>query len=404
MKRLHWFYSLAILILMQSSISLAQSAPACSFQPDGSIVCTTGGNGGGNGEGGGGNGTSSGNTSGGGSACTPGNHLTFHITAFDAASSTCTAFPIQVDNCTGTILHIWEQPTTLPCEQQGVSTPQHPCTTFTIGAGGITCTNNAWKVTARVYFPEIYLDVRPYPATLVRWPTTLRNGGMPESSGSGSVGYVPNGGGSPGNPQVGDWRNLRLTLTLRPAGPMFVSLQQIGDLALANGATQSMQWEVPSHPAAGAEPLAGSIGGLDELPGDMPLFVGKGRAPYRLFWDLRYQEYVAIQGCLPGPGSNGRYNCGGGTGHRGIVGYEWRNRSSGGEIPPSAVTNLPAGLMADMNNDGTPDAYWDNKLTLRRMDDTGSISNPQYARSWNWGGIIYWAVREGQGQIGWPGQ
>ena len=60
--------------------------------------------------------------------------------------------------------------------------------------------------------------------------------------------------------------------------------------------------------------------------------------------------------------------------------------------------------MADINNDGTPDAYWDTNLTLRRMDDAGSISNPQYQRSWNWGGIIYWAVREGQGQIGWPGQ
>jgi hypothetical protein len=68
------------------------------------------------------------------------------------------------------------------------------------------------------------------------------------------------------------------------------------------------------------------------------------------------------------------------------------------------VQNLPAALMADINNDGTPDAYWDNNLTLRRMDESGSVSNPQYQHSWNWGGIIYWAVREGQGQIGWPGQ
>jgi hypothetical protein len=108
--------------------------------------------------------------------------------------------------------------------------------------------------------------------------------------------------------------------------------------------------------------------------------------------------------CLPGPNGRGNYNCGGGTGHRGITGYEWRNRSSGGEIPPSAVANLPVGRMADINNDGTPDAYWGTNLTLRRMDESGSISNPQYQRSWNWGGIIYWAVREGQGQIGWPGQ
>jgi hypothetical protein len=38
------------------------------------------------------------------------------------------------------------------------------------------------------------------------------------------------------------------------------------------------------------------------------------------------------------------------------------------------------------------------------MDEAGSVNNPQYQHSWNWGGIIYWAVREGQGQIGWPGQ
>jgi hypothetical protein len=68
------------------------------------------------------------------------------------------------------------------------------------------------------------------------------------------------------------------------------------------------------------------------------------------------------------------------------------------------VQNLPASVMADLNNDGTPDAYWDNNLTLRRMDDAGSVTNPRYQHSWNWGGTIYWAVREGQGQIGWPGQ
>jgi hypothetical protein len=272
-----------------------------------------------------------------------------------------------------------------------------------VSAGGITCTNSGWNVSARVTFPEIHLDVRPYPATLVRWPTIVRNGGMPESSGSGGVNYIANGGGSPANPQVGDWQNLRLILTLRTAGPMFVTLPHIGNLVLSNGASQPIQWEVPSHPAVGAGPLAGSISGLDELPGDMPLFVGRGRAPYQLFWELRYNEYEAIQECVAGPNGNGNYNCGGGSGHREITSHGWKHHSSGGEIPPSAVANLPAALMADVNNDGIPDAYWDNNLTLRRMDGSGSVSNPQYQRSWNWGGIIYWAVREGQGQIGWPG-
>ena len=408
MKRSGIFLLLLILITMQPATVLAQSAPSCSFQPDGSIICTTGGgNSGNSGEGAGnGNGNQNGNnTNGGSTACTPGQHMAYRVTEYDSSSSTCTAFPIRVDNCSGLITHVWEQPTSLPCDMQGsASPPQHPCTTFSVGAGGITCTNSVWKVTARVTFPEIYLDVRPYPATLVRWPTIVRNGGMPESSGSGGVNYVPNGGGSPGNPHVGDWRDLRLILTLRPAGPMLVTLPLVGDLMLANGASQTIQWEVPSHPAVGATTLAGSVSGLDELPGDMPLFVGKGRGPYKLFWELRYQEYEAIEGCIKGPDGKGKYNCGGGTGHRGITGYEWRNRSSGGEIPPSAVANLPAARAADINNDGKQDAYWDTNLTLRRMDDTGSIGNPQYQRSWNWGGLIYWAVREGQGQIGWPGQ
>lgn len=40
---------------------------------------------------------------------------------------------------------------------------------------------------------------------------------------------------------------------------------------------------------------------------------------------------------------------------------------------------------------------------ISRMDDNNRVDNPAYRRSWNWGGVIYWAVREGQGQIGWPG-
>ena len=77
---------------------------------------------------------------------------------------------------------------------------------------------------------------------------------------------------------------------------------------------------------------------------------------------------------------------------------QWRRDPSLGR------ERFTAALKADINGDGTADAYWDNKLTLRRMDDNNRVDNPQYQRSWNWGGIIYWAVREGQGQIGWPGQ
>ena len=389
---------LLTLILFQFSGVQAQSGtPTCNFQPDGSIVCTIGGGGGG--EGGG---------SGEGGTCTPGEHLVYQVTAYDPEAGTCDAIPIWVDNCTGQAVESGgDAVDDMPCTLEAPG-PQHPCTTFSVGGGGITCTNTEWEVSARVSFPEMFLDVRPYPVTLVRWPTALRNGGTPTSSGSGGVDYLPYGGGSPGNPQEGDWQDLRLTLTLRPSGPMMISLPKVGSLSLPNqgdsGAPTLVQWEVPSHPSEGAGPWAGTIAGLEELPADMPLFVGDGRTPYKLFWEVHYLEYEAIQECVPGSAGGGGYNCGGGTGHKEIVGYEWRPHSNGGEIPPSEVNSLPPAAAADTNGDGTPDAYWDNNLTLRRMDDANHVDNPQYQHAWNWGGLIYWAVREGQGQIGWPGQ
>jgi hypothetical protein len=323
---------------------------------------------------------------------------------YDADEGMCRLSPAWVDNCSGQILETAGDYVDAPCELEPQA-PEQPCDEFTVTEGGIGCEAFEWDVRATVRFPEIYLDVRPYPATLVRWPTAVRNGGLGESSGVGVKDYIPYGGGSPGNPQEGDWQDLRLILTLRPAGMLFVTLPHIGNLVLpSQGSPMIFEWEVPSHPAAGGGPLAGSIAGLEELPGDFPLFVGNGRAPYRLYWELRYFEYEGIKECVAGPGGNGRYNCGGGTGHKEVVGYEWRRQSSGGEIPPTAVQGLPASVMADLNNDGTPDAYWDNNLTLRRMDDSGSVNNPRYQHSWNWGGTIYWGVREGQGQIGWPGK
>ena len=137
------------------------------------------------------------------------------MTGYDAASGTCSAFPLWVDNCTGQPIEAaGDGVDDLPCELPA-SPPDHPCTTFTVSAAGITCGNTEWKVSARVAFPEIYLDVRPYPATLVRWPTAIRNGGLPEASGSGGVNYIAYGGGSPNNSREGDWQDLRLTLPLR---------------------------------------------------------------------------------------------------------------------------------------------------------------------------------------------
>jgi hypothetical protein len=315
----------------------------------------------------------------------------------------CSVWNNMVTDCTGETM-FGSNTGTAPCPEQQAAQPQPPCTTFTVSAGGITCANSDWNLRARVPFPEIFLDVRPYPATLVRWPTALRNEGLSDASGSDSVGYIPYGGGSPGNPQAGDWKDLRLTLTLRAIGVLQVSLPNIEPLILQGSGTPTIiQWEVPSHPAVGGGPLAGSIAGLEELPADIPVFVGEGRAPYLLFWELRYDEYVAVSECVAGPDKTGSFDCKRKTGHMEVTGYEWRRRSSGGQIQPDEVQGLPASVKADLNGDGVPDAYWDRNLTLRRMDDADSVNNPQYQQSWNWGGTIYWAVREGQGQIGWPG-
>ena len=393
-------FLILVLALAFPMLSASADSPGCVFNPDGSISCDTGGGGGG----GGGNGS---NPTPGPSACNPGESITVVYYVPDGFG-TCSVYPANIDQCTGQLLKmdVSKIQHFVACPQAPAPQPSHPCTTFSVNAGGVTCdANNGWKIVARVRFPETFLDVRPYPATLVRWPTALRNGGQPSSSGSGTLGYY--GTGSSGSPNVGDMSNIRLTLTLNPASPMFVTLPNVGAMSLpdqgASGTPQIIQWEVPSHPEAGGGPLAGSISGLGELPGDMPLFVGNGRSAYRLFWNLSYNQYEAINGCIPGPNANGKYNCGGGTGHRGVIGYDWRRHSSGGEIPPSAVANLPASVGADLNGDGMAEAYWDRNLTLRRMDDANSVNNPTYRHSWNWGGLIYWAVREGQGQIGWPG-
>lgn len=394
----------AILAALVITTTALAGGANCVFNPDGSITCTVSGGG-----------SDDGGEPGSGNnpplpepvACAPGEIRNVRVTTYEPdGNGTCTMLELIVDICSGQIMAPGDVDYELACPTVSEPPPQHPCDTFVVTAGRITCNAvDGWEIEATVRFPEVYLDVRPFPATLVRWPTAIRGGGLPPSSGSGTQDYF--GTGSPGNPNVGDMSNIRLTLTLSPASPLYVTLPHIGTLALANagssGAPQIIQWEVPSHPEAGGGPLARNVSGMDELPGDMPLFVGSGRAAYGLSWRLTYQVYQGIEECVSGPNGNGNYNCGGGTGHKEITGYEWQPRSNGGDIPPSAVANLPGSVAADLNGDGVADAYWDTNLTLRRMDDSGSVDNPTYRRSWNWGGAIYWAVREGQGQIGWPG-
>jgi hypothetical protein len=143
------------------------------------------------------------------------------------------------------------------------------------------------------------------------------------------------------------------------------------------------------------------------------VFVGQARSPYRLFWQLSWEEYTLLyeDSCVAGSDGDGNYTCrttddalnNDGNWARIVVGAEWEGHGQNGEILPLQVSNLPTSLMADLNRDGTPDAYWNTNVTIRRMNDANFISDPVWRRSWNWGGIVYWAVREGQGQIGWPG-
>ncbi len=161
-------------------------------------------------------------------SCTPGTHLSFIVLEVSGPGE-CTGIPIYVDNCTGEMLgYASEQPGTFACN---VPTQENPCVIFQAGPGGITC-GTEWLVSASVGYPETFLDLRPYPASLVRWPTAARCSALPAAAGSGSLAYYSPTGGSPNEPRPGDWRDLTLTLDLASAGPMFLSLPQIGELAL----------------------------------------------------------------------------------------------------------------------------------------------------------------------------
>ena len=327
-------------------------------------------------------------------------------------SNVCEEVQSEVDVCTGQVLWSRTNIGNLPCSP--VNGGENPCDEFTWGGGGFTCTRFCdagwnWDVTARVGFPQMFLDLRPFPATLVRWDTAMRASRLGLSSGLGFLAYAPLGGGSPSSPAVGDWRDIRLTLRLVPAANiLLVTLPHIGSFSLPvvgeSGAPMIFYWEVPSHPEVGGNTLAGSVSGFDELPADMPVFSGNGGGLYRLLWRFQYEQYATQ--CVSGPDNSGDFDCRTSRradeddGHREGV---WRARSMGGEITPEMVDGLPASMAIDLNGDGTLDYFWNRNLTLRRMDEANSPHNPQWARSWNWGGIIYWGVREGQGQIGWPG-
>ena len=333
----------------------------------------------------------------------------------------CTIVSQYVDTCTGGSLDAPTGPIASDDGQFHVTDcptswviPPNPCDEFTVSGGGVTCVTDfvdegsdgsSWELRAHAGWPGIELHTRPFPVTLVDWDSVLRVAGLGSSSGSGRLAYAPWGGGTEANPAAGDWKDVVLRLEIRPVADWAeVFLENIGLLRLQIGHLYTFQWNLPSHPAAGGGPLSGQVGQLEELEPDVPLYSNWSRAPFMVYCSLEYYEWKST--CVGGPDDNGSTNCrrnsnGEFTGHRE---WGWKRHSQTIPIPPTAANvDAPASLLADLNGDGVPDAYWGRLSFVRRMDDAGSVTNPQWAHSYSWGPWWYWAVREAQGQIGWPG-
>jgi hypothetical protein len=302
-----------------------------------------------------------------------------------------------------------------PCDTGSNNTPPNPCDKFILTSSGITCTTDfdeggsfpasQWQLSAHAPWPGAEIHTRPYPVTLVNWDTVMRVAGLGTSSGSGHLAYLPWAHGSNGAPASGDWKSVTLRLDVKPVASWAdVFLENIGLIRMRTGEIHTFQWNLPSHPAAGGGPLSGQVGQLEELEPDVPLFTNWTRAPYMVYCTVSYYEWQST--CVSGPDENGGVNCrknaaGVFTAHRE---WGWKFHSQTVAVTPAMLKEpAPASILADLNNDGEPDAYWGRLSFIRRMDDAGRVDNPEWAHSYSWGPVWYWGVREGQGQIGWPG-
>jgi hypothetical protein len=293
-------------------------------------------------------------------------HYFSHTTA--AGVKMCRRWIYAADDC-GTLLYTTSGGNIVPCPSGGDEDEEeevvtNPCTIdASMAADGLTAScSDQWECKVKVPLPPSYIDVRPYPATLVRWPTALRFSGQGTTK---DVCTVEN---------AGSMRNLTMELEFRPAtGIVTITLPYLPVFNLRAPEMVNFKWEVPSHPAAGGDVLAGTLGGFfDEIPADFPAFSGLMKTPYDLFWKITFEK-------------NGR-------------GYIFD-----GKLLPQDVRDTPALYFADLNGDGTADAWWDSNFVISRMDENNRTDNPAYERHWSYGELLPWAVREGQGQIGWPG-
>jgi|GEM_PF-462624 len=343
------------------------------------------------------------------------------VPAGEVPPNMCFASAATVDSCTGEVYgsqlnsNFMLGAIVSECPGNETHTPPNPCDEFVVTSSGVTCTTDfvdsssfpgsEWRLTVHTPFPGAEIHTRPYPVTLVNWDTVMRVMGLGSSSKTGHLGYAAWGGGSESSPASGDWKDVTLRLEIKPLADWAdVFLENIGLIRMRLGELHTFQWNLPSHPAAGGGPLSGQVGQLEELEPDVPLYTNWTRAPYMVYCTISYYEWKST--CVSGAGDNGQLNCrkdsnGNFTGHRE---WGWKRSSNTTPITPAmAVNQVPAGMVADLNGDGTPDAYWGRLSFVRRMDDNGNVNNPEWAHSYSWGLVWYWGVREGQGQIGWPG-
>jgi len=281
----------------------------------------------------------------------------------------CSRSRYQADECGN---RLWWMGTlsSVPCPSRDDEEEQvtNPCSiTASMTADGLTAScSDQWECKVKVPLPPSYIDVRPYPATLVRWPTALRFSGQGTTKDVCTVA------------EAGSMRNLNMELEFRPAtGIVTITLPYLPVFRLRAPEMVNFQWEVPSHPAVGADRLAGELGGFfDEIAADFPAFSGTMKTPYDLFWKITFEKQKR----------NG----------------EWAFYSFDGRLLPQDVRDTPALYFADLNGDGKADAWWDPNFVISRMDENNRTDNPAYERHWSYGELLPWAVREGQGQIGWP--